>query len=104
MCGPFSGPDFKEFFIMNAPKILSSAVAAAVVAGTVGFAYAQSKTDPATPQTPQSMAPANRSATSPAAADTTTPSSTVTVPSSSSSPSDSTMTPPMEPQAKADRN
>ncbi len=80
---------------MNASKTLTSLVAAAAIVGSVGFAYAQTATEPAapgatTPNTeiaPAPMAPAQ---------------DTMSAPATSPAPADSGMA--TEPAPKADRN
>ncbi len=80
---------------MNASKTLTSLVAAAAVVGSVGFAYAQTATEPAAPMTtpntqvaPAPIAPAQ---------------DTMKAPATSPAPADSGMT-MSEPAPKADRN
>lgn len=76
---------------MNASKTLTSLIAAAAIVGSVGFAYAQTTTTPATTPstevTPAPMAPAQ---------------DTMSAPATSPAPADNSMNSELEP--KADRN
>lgn len=116
---------------MNAYKTLSAGIAAATIVGAVGFAYAQTN-DATAPVTPGAM-PADSTQTAPAAmpshpaiapadstpqragdlpsadtsmqrpADTVSPAATPAM-TPSPAPADRTMTAPVEPAPKADRN